>query len=176
MDVKTIDTYKLQEFDKYDKENPDNLKPSLLTLDDQELLFQSILKMLVEGKSYKAISIELNIRLSTLYNFTSKTLGYIERARHALLQSATTHAELSIQVLIDAPADKFELMRARELSLAHRWLASRKAPHIYGERVDVTSGGEKIVMLSLGSGTKPPDNAQDTDYIDVTPEQDQLNQ
>ena len=75
---------------------------------------------------------------------------------------------MSIQVLKNAPADKIEIMRAKELSQAYRWMARVRDVSKYGEKLDVTSDGQQIVQVSLGTGIKPPDATQDTTYIDVT--------
>jgi len=44
---------------------------------------------------------------------------------------------------------------------------SKAVPKMYGDKLDVTTNGENINIISLGGGTKPP---EDTDFIDVTPE------
>ncbi len=154
------------DFYKYDKENPGNLKPSTLNPQEQETLFNEVTKLLIDGKSFRQIALLLNIRLSTLYEFTN-TSERSTRTKHALMMSATTHMELSISVLENAPSDKLELMRARELSSAHRWAAKVKDPRSYGEKVDVTSGNEKIIQISLGNGINP----EQSNIIDITHEE-----
>jgi hypothetical protein len=44
---------------------------------------------------------------------------------------------------------------------------AKAVPKMYGDKLDVTTNGESINIISLGGGTKPP---EDADYIDVTPE------
>ena len=92
----------------------------------------------------------------------------IARTRTATKISADYYADMSIQVLKNAPADKIEIMRAKELSQAYRWMARVRDVSKYGEKLDVTSDGQQIVQVSLGTGIKPPDATQDTTYIDVT--------
>jgi hypothetical protein len=42
-------------------------------------------------------------------------------------------------------------------------------PKVYGERVDITSNGEAINVLSLGVGIAPPQETTKQEYIDITP-------
>jgi hypothetical protein len=45
---------------------------------------------------------------------------------------------------------------------------AKAVPKMYGDKLDVTTNGESINIISLGGGTKPPEEG---DYIDVTPEE-----
>lgn len=52
-----------------------------------------------------------------------------------------------------------------------KFYLSKIVPKLYGDRVDITSNGESINILSLGSGIAPPTDqgvADSTQYIDVT--------
>jgi hypothetical protein len=44
---------------------------------------------------------------------------------------------------------------------------AKAVPKMYGDKLDVTTNGESINIISLGGGTKPPEDSQ---YIDITPE------
>lgn len=46
---------------------------------------------------------------------------------------------------------------------------AKAVPKMYGDKLDVTTNGESINIISLGGGTKPP---EDGEYIDVTPEEE----
>lgn len=144
---------------------PNQIIQSGIFTDDQLMCY--IEEMIIEGKSYRIIANKLNVKLTSLSSWLSKT-EHFTRTKAALKVSADYYADMSIQVLKNAPSDKTELMRARELSSAYRWMARVRDVSKYGERIDVTSDGDKIVMLSLGSGQKPPEETTETDYIDVT--------
>lgn len=134
-----------------------------------ETLFTYIEELIIEGKSFRAIASKLNLKLSTLSTWLSTSV-HIARTKTALRLSADYYADMSIQVLKDAPSDKVELMRAKELSSAYRWMARVRDVSKYGEKLDVTSDGQQIVQVSLGTGIKPPETTENTTYLDVTDE------
>ncbi len=132
---------------------------------DEELM-TTIETWITEGVSYRDICKRLKIRLSSLSSYLAKE-GHFTRAKVALKISADYFADMSIKVLKDVAEDRTAIMKARELSAAYRWMARVRDVSKYGERLDVTSDGDKIVVLSLGTGTKPPET-EETNYIDVT--------
>lgn len=48
-----------------------------------------------------------------------------------------------------------------------KFYLAKVLPRMYGEKIDVTSNGEAINVISLGTGIAPPSH-EETDYIDVT--------
>ena len=133
----------------------------------QESLITHIEEQIVKGRTYRSICKELSIHPVDLSKWLAKDINY-PRMRVAVKMSADYYADMSIQVLKNAPSDKIELLRAKELSSAYRWMARVRDTAKYGEKLDVTSEGQQIVQLSLGAGIKPPDTAEEVQYIDVT--------
>ena len=137
----------------------------------EESLMVAIEEQLISGKSYRQICKDFNISLMGLSRWLSDPLR-IARTRTATKISADYYADMSIQVLKNAPADKIEIMRAKELSQAYRWMARVRDVSKYGEKLDVTSDGQQVVQVSLGVGIAPPNevsqDTQETTYIDVT--------
>lgn len=137
----------------------------------EEQLMCAIEELIINGKSFRAICKEFNISLTALSRWLSST-QHIARTRTATKISADYYADMSIQVLKNAPADKIEIMRAKELSQAYRWMARVRDVSKYGEKLDVTSDGQQVVQVSLGVGIAPPNevsqDTQETTYIDVT--------
>lgn len=132
-----------------------------------EQLQETIEEMIIEGKSYRAICKELNVKLTGLVTWLSKE-EHLTRTRTALKISADYYADMSIQVLLDVPEDKIAIMKAKELSSAYRWKARVRDVSKYGEKLDVTSDGQQLVQISLGTGVKPPELTEDVDHIDIT--------
>ena len=130
----------------------------------REELLNTILTKITEGKTYRSIAKELNIKLNSLAMFLS-TAEHLAPTRQALKISADYYADMSIQVLKSAPSDKLELMRARELSSAYRWMARVRDVSKYGEKLDVTTDGQSINIVSLGNGIAP---TEATNTIDIT--------
>jgi hypothetical protein len=133
----------------------------------EESLMDLIETLIINGKSYRQIAKALDLELSSISRWLSKEQRYM-RMKTALRISADYYADMSIQVLKDAPNDKIEIMRAKELSSAYRWMARVRDVSKYGEKIDVTSDGQQIVQVSLGSGIAPPEATKDVQYIDVT--------
>lgn len=131
----------------------------------EEQLLNTIEELIIKGKSYRSICKELNISLMGLSRWLSNPLQST-RVKSAVRISADYYADMSIQVLKNAPSDKLELMRARELSSAYRWMARVRDTSKYGEKLDVTTDGQSINIVSLGTGIAPPETQQTT--IDIT--------
>lgn len=135
----------------------------------EEEFIQAIEELIINGKSFRTICKEFNISLTALSRWLSLP-QHVTRTRQATRISADYYADMSIRVLKECPSDKIEIMRAKELSSAYRWMARVRDTSKYGEKLDVTSDGQQIVQVSLGTGIKPPDTTEETTYIDVTPE------
>lgn len=133
----------------------------------EEQLLETIEDLIVNGQTYSSICKTYKISLTALSRWLAHPQR-IARATMALKISADYYADMSIQVLKDAPSDKIEIMRAKELSSAYRWIARVRDVNKYGEKLDVTSEGKAIVQVNLGSGIKPPELTEETTYIDVT--------
>jgi transposase len=116
---------------------------------------EEIISMLIEGKTYRQIADNLGVALSTLHDFTSRP-EHSARAREALEYSSDTYADKAEQVLIEAERDMIEISRARELAQYYKWKASKRSPKKYGDKIDVTTGGEKI-SLKIGYGERYED-------------------
>lgn len=116
-----------------------------------ELDLETIVEMILQGDSYKTIAQKLNIGLTKLHEFTSNT-NHSARVREALIISASTFDDKAEQVLLDAKRDMVEIQRARELAQHYRWKASKRAPRVYGDKLDLTTDGEKIQQTIVWGG------------------------
>lgn len=99
---------------------------------------------LVEGVKWQYIADEFKMPVSTLHNFISNNTEFSARVKLAKETSSESYADKAEQVLLQAEGTKEELMRARELAQHYRWMAGKRNPKKYGDRVDVTTDGEKI--------------------------------
>ena len=108
-----------------------------------ELDLDNIVEMILQGDSYKTMAQKLNIGLTKLHEFTSNT-NHSARVREALIISASTFDDKAEQVLLDAKRDMVEIQRARELAQHYRWKASKRAPRVYGDKLDLTTDGNEI--------------------------------
>lgn len=115
-----------------------------------------IVEYLLEGYSFRKIAEKLKVKLTTLHDFTQRS-EHSARVREALEYSAQTFDDKAEEVLILAEGTKEELMRARELAQHYRWKAAKRNPRRYGDKVDVTTDGEKLPATLNVTYTKPTD-------------------
>lgn len=115
-----------------------------------------IVEYLLEGYSFRQIAEKLKVKLTTLHDFTQRS-EHSARVREALEYSAQTFDDKAEEVLISADGTKEELMRARELAQHYRWKAAKRNPRRYGDKVDVTTDGEKLPATLNVTYTKPTD-------------------
>ena len=95
---------------------------------------EKLLDHISDGKTYREMATEFDVKLSTLSDFIAKP-EHSARVKEALRLSADTYADKAEQVLIDAKGTKEEIMRARELSQYYKWKASKRSPKDYGDKI-----------------------------------------
>jgi predicted transcriptional regulator len=107
---------------------------------------EEALDLILEGYTNVKIAKHFNIKSVSSVNKYLNNENHSARVREALRQSAHLIAEKAEEVLesIKADATQAEVSRARELAQYYKWLAKVRMPKTYGDKVDVTSGGEKI--------------------------------
>lgn len=106
---------------------------------DIELICDDILT----GMSYEAIAEKYKVTYGTLHRFIS----HVDNSARVILarqQSADVFDTKAEKVLIDAKGTLTEITRARELASHYRWKASKRNPKVFGDKVDVTSGGKAL--------------------------------
>lgn len=107
---------------------------------------EEIIDLLIEGKTYRFIAEKYGVSLSTLHDFMNSN-EHSARTRSALEISASSYADKAEEVLIQAERDKIEIQRARELAQHYRWKAGKRNPKKYGDKMDLTTDGEKISQV-----------------------------
>lgn len=98
------------------------------------LNIDSLVEDIIEGLTYRDMAKKYGCALSTIHAHLSKP-EHSARANEARQISADGYADMAEQVLKEAPADKFELQRARELAHHYRWKAAKRNPKTYSEKV-----------------------------------------
>lgn len=99
-----------------------------------DLNINDIVNDLIEGMTYRKIAEKYKVSLSTLHDAVARS-EHFARAKMALELSAQTYEDQAEQILIDAPLDKWELQKARELSQLYRWKARVRNPKKYSEKI-----------------------------------------
>ena len=87
---------------------------------------------ITEGESQAKIARDIGINPSHLSRWLGQHSARAHEARH---QSADASADRAESVLIDAEQNSIEITRARELASHYRWMASKRRPAEYGDRI-----------------------------------------
>lgn len=104
-----------------------------------------ILDMFRDGYTFRAVCSKFGVSSRTMNKFLS--LPENKDQYYAVLQeSADAYVDKAEEVLLTAPADKNELYRARELAQHYRWLASKRNPKRFGDRLEVDQKTEATII------------------------------
>lgn len=117
-----------------------------------------VVSLIHDGLTYRKIAEELKMPLSTLFDSINNS-EHSARVKEALKQSADTYADKAEEVLKEAKGTLVEIQRARELAQHYRWKASKRRPKDYGDKMDLTTDGEKITSFQVGF-KKPDENTE----------------
>ena len=106
-----------------------------------------LIDMIIEGKTFRDMAAHFGVNIATVHNFLALKEN-AERAGTALNLSADSYADKAEETLITAPSDSVEITRARELAQHYRWKASKRSPRRYGDKLDLTSDGDKLQSVA----------------------------
>jgi len=109
-----------------------------------EIDIDKVIELIIDGYTFRQMSDELNVKLSTLHDFTSRP-EHSARVSQALEISAQTYEEKAEFILINAEASAYEMQRARELAQHYRWKAAKRSPKKYGDRISQEITGEVTI-------------------------------
>ena len=108
-----------------------------LALDKLTGHIDEIWDMLISGATFTKISSDFGVSIGALHNFVYQD-EYSARTREIISESAEVYTDKAEDVLINAPSDLVEMMRAKELSQFYRWKASKRNPRAFGNNTDNT--------------------------------------
>jgi|APGre2960657404_1045060.scaffolds.fasta_scaffold02452_13 FixJ family two-component response regulator len=115
-----------------------------------------IIFRIIDGQTYRTIAKDLNVPLSTLFDFIHKP-EHSARAREALKLSADVIADKAEEVLKEAKGTLTEVTRARELAQYYKWKSSKRNPGTYGDKVDMNHTGDLTIRKIEVEIVKPKD-------------------
>ena len=95
-----------------------------------------VIEMIEEAKSYDDIQKKYKVTRESIAFFIAQS-DHSARAREAQKRSADKISEKAELVLLslEKGCDTAEIARARELAHHYRWLAAKKNPHAYSEKL-----------------------------------------
>ena len=159
----------------------DKLNRLIATYSDKDKIdaFAHIIEQLYQGKALHNIidNNTSNIQLPTAYTFfkwlanDAQLTAIYHYAREVKAHKIFDEC-LSIADNLERNEDTIAQIQRDRLRLdARKFYLAKVLPKVYGDKVDITSNGEAVNVLSLGVGIAPPeqqDKGIETNYIDVT--------
>jgi hypothetical protein len=105
----------------------------------KEILLENadkVIEMIEDACSYDDICKEFSVNRKYVYEFIAQSI-YSARIKEAQKNAADKISEKAEQVLLklEKGCDNAEIARARELAHHYRWLAAKKNPQAYSEKV-----------------------------------------
>ena len=162
----------------------DSLNRLIATYSDKDKIdaFAHIIEQLYQGKALHNIidNNTTNIQLPTAYTFfkwlanDTQLAAMYHYAREVKAHKIFDEC-LAIADNREGNEDNIAQIQRDRLRLdARKFYLAKVLPKVYGDKVDITTNGEAINVLSLGVGIAPPEAVthEDTTYIDVTQEDD----
>lgn len=112
----------------------------------QDKDFEPIIDEIIDGKTFREMASKRGVSISMLQKYLALE-KHSARTREALLISSNSYADLGEEALKNAKGTIVEIQRARELAQHYRWKASKRAPKIYGDKMEVEQTIKQDVPL-----------------------------
>lgn len=98
-----------------------------------------------EGLSYAEIARQLQVPLTTMWDWIHASPERSARAQSRRRLSAHAHAQRALDALLNARSTPTEIARAREVAQQYRWAAAAIAPEVYGSKIQITERTASVV-------------------------------
>ena len=156
---------------------------------------EGIEELLKDGLSWNECAQKIGCNRHTLQNYCNATPERTSRTRAAMAASGDRYADRAQEILNEIPNDATNAQVARHRELAHhfRWLAGKRDPKRYGERLDITATvterpdpaqldarlgailGQVIrpELPAPAPATPPSTLVEDAEYTDITHDESQ---
>lgn len=147
------------------------------TPEQKEIAFATIIERLYKGEALEPI-LASDPNLPTAYTFFKWIIDPDYAKVYAYAREVKAHKIfdecLVIADNLEGNEDTIHQVQRDRLRLdARKFYLAKVLPKVYGEKVDITSNGEALNIVSLGVGIAPiQDNKQE--YIDITEGTEQL--
>lgn len=116
---------------------------------------------LSEGKSLRSVVKRDDMpSMVTVFNWLHTNPEFLNQYTRAKLESADAFADDIVDVAQKTLKGTYDPQSARVAVDAFKWTASKLKPKVYGDKLDVTTGGEKLPTPLLG-GISVPKTDQD---------------
>lgn len=109
-----------------------------------------ILDLFADGETFRAVAKKVGVSTRTLNKFLTRK-DNVEQYYAVLQESSDSYASMAEEALRNSPADKIEIQRARELAHHYRWMASKRNPKRYGDKLDIESKVSGNIVIQMPS-------------------------
>lgn len=111
----------------------------------------SVIDMISDGYSLTHIARKVGVARSALCAWINAESDRSARVKIVRIEAADAYADRAEDVLLEADDTAIGLQRARELAHHYRWVASKRNPAAFGDRIkaDVEHSGSVDVNVSL---------------------------
>lgn len=109
-----------------------------------------ILDLFADGETFRAVAKKVGASTRTLNKFLTRK-DNVEQYYAVLQESSDSYASMAEEALRNSPADKIEIQRARELAHHYRWMASKRNPKRYGDKLDIESKVSGNIVIQMPS-------------------------
>lgn len=107
-----------------------------------------ILDLFADGETFRGVARIVGVSTRTLNKFLTRK-DNVEQYYAVLQESSDSYASMAEEALRNSPADKIEIQRARELAHHYRWMASKRNPKRYGDKLDVDAKVSGNIVIQM---------------------------
>jgi len=113
-------------------------------------LVDTICEQIAMGRSLVNICAELDLSYSQVMVWLQKYPDFTDKYARAKEAQADWYADEMLSVIDNAKSDRNEIERAKVKIEALKWIASKLKPKKYGDKLDLTSDGERVPVPIYG--------------------------
>ena len=107
-----------------------------------------ILDLFADGETFRGVARIVGVSTRTLNKYLTQK-DHVEQYYAVLQESSDSYASMAEEALRNSPADKIEIQRARELAHHYRWMASKRNPKRYGDKLDVDAKVSGNIVIQM---------------------------
>lgn len=134
-------------------------RPIKWTQERKETAMTFVLQQIADGKSVKSIFDKREIELPTrsmFHTWLIENSGFLDKYEKSMIMRSDIIFDEILEIADETANDEIDLgdgikavnheaiQRARLKIDARKWILAKMVPKKYGDKVDVTSGGEKV--------------------------------
>ena len=116
-------------------------------------LHKEICSLITQGNSLIGTCEQLNIAYNSVINWLNMYPDFLKDYTRARELQADWYADEILKTIDNAPANRDEIERAKVRAEALKWIASKLKPRRYGDKLDLTSDGERIEQPIYGGAS-----------------------